>query len=247
MKLSKTKESIYASLSTAKMRRKHGLFIVEGAKSVYDTIDTFEAEALIVGKNTQINDISFTDKIFEADDSQLQHISRQQSLPDMIAIYKLPQREEQIPELKTGHLYVVLDGIQDPGNMGTIIRTSHWFGVNTIFASIDTVDLYNPKVIQSTMGSLGRVRVIYCDIKALLERNNHIPVYGTLLDGKNIYQAKLMDTGFIIFGNEGNGISEPIRKLVNKPLLIPPYNHNHSESLNVGVAAGITLAMFRKE
>ena len=136
--------------------------------------------------------------------------------------------------------------IQDPGNLGTIMRTAHWFGIDRIYASRDTVDIFNPKTVQSTMGSLGRVEIVYCDLGELMDKNPDMPVYGTLLDGKNIYKATLGEHGFIIMGNEGKGISESLRKRITSPLLIPPYDYsNHSESLNVAIATAVTLSQFR--
>ena len=140
----------------------------------------------------------------------------------------------------------LLDGVQDPGNLGTIIRTADWFGIDTIFASSTTVDVFNPKTVQSTMGSLSRVNVFYTDLTALLASHRDMPSYGTFLNGKDTYKYKTENRGFLIMGNEGNGISDEVRKLVAHPLFIPPYNPDaHGESLNVAIATAIALSNFR--
>ncbi|MDE7108516.1 MAG: RNA methyltransferase, partial [Muribaculaceae bacterium] len=162
----------------------------------------------------------------------------------VMAIFKMPGNE--MPEIKQDKLYLLLDGVQDPGNLGTIIRTYDWFGVDTIFASDSTVDVFNPKTVQSTMGSLKRVEVHYTDLGRLIERYPDMPVYGTVLDGRNIYKMKLNDFGFIVMGNEGNGITDSIKNKIKIPLLIPPYDKDsHAESLNVAIATAVVLSTFR--
>ena len=141
----------------------------------------------------------------------------------------------------------MLDGVQDPGNMGTIIRIADWFGIHNIICSNASADAYNPKVVQSTMGSLSRVNVVYADLEPLLAPLcGKVPIYGTLLDGSNIYDQPLSASGIIIMGNEGKGISPAIRKYINAPLLIPSYNKDSAESLNVAIATAITCAEFRR-
>lgn len=144
-------------------------------------------------------------------------------------------------------LSIALDGIQDPGNLGTIIRIADWFGITTIYCSEDTADCYNPKVVQATMGSLAHIDIVYTDLEALLRQYDG-PIYGTLLDGQNIYQQELSSEGIIVMGNEGNGISPAIRQLVTHKLLIPNYNPSSetAESLNVAIATAITCAEFRR-
>ncbi len=249
MELSKSKQSIYSQLSKRKMRERYGLFLVEGYKSVGDTIGLFEIEAVIAVTGTMIPDNwKCAGKIFEVTPATIKKISSLSTPPEVVAIFHIPDNNSQhnIPGPDQNKLYLLLDGIQDPGNMGTIVRTAHWFGIDRIYASKDTVDIYNPKTIQSTMGSLGKVEVIYCDLAALISSCPEFPVYGTLLEGENIYKATLKEHGFIIMGNEGNGISERLRLLVSSPLLIPPYhNENHPESLNVAIATAVTLSQFR--
>lgn len=250
MNISKSKASQYASLNSKKMRLRHGLFLVEGEKCVRDTIGAFPLESLIatpgwLERNSEIaSDTS--GKVLTADQSVINRISSLSSPSEVIAVFHLPNDECEDAIIPKEGLTLLLDGIQDPGNLGTIIRTADWFGFDTIFASKDTVDLYNPKTIQSTMGSLRRVKVIYADLPSLLSQSDVKNIYGTLLDGKDMFTTPLEKDGVIIMGNEGKGLSDEIRRLVNCPLLIPPYRRdNHCESLNVAVATAITLSRFR--
>jgi TrmH family RNA methyltransferase len=146
-------------------------------------------------------------------------------------------------------LCLALDEVQDPGNLGTIIRIADWVGIENIFCSQGTVDVYSPKVVQATMGALSRVHMHYVSLSELIGRlDDSVPVYGTLLDGTNIYMQTLSPTGLIVMGNEGNGITAEVRKLINRKLYIPNYpeGRDTSESLNVAVATAITCAEFRR-
>ena len=146
-------------------------------------------------------------------------------------------------------LYLALDGVQDPGNLGTIIRIADWFGITDIFCSNETADIYNPKVVQATMGSIARVKLHYTDLKKLIgSLPPDYPIYGTLLDGTDIYKENLSAKGIIVMGNEGNGISPEIRKVINRKLLIPnyPIGRETAESLNVAIATAVTCAEFRR-
>lgn len=163
--------------------------------------------------------------------------------PDYLGVFQIP--EERMPQITPGGLYVMLDGVRDPGNLGTILRTCHWFGIKAILASRDCADLYNPKCVQACMGSLGHLPVGYVNLEEVIDSNPGMPVYGLLLEGKDIYRAPLRREGFIVMGNEGKGISEAIRRKVTHPLTIPPYSQDHGESLNVGAATAATLAIFR--
>ncbi|MDE5806533.1 MAG: RNA methyltransferase [Muribaculaceae bacterium] len=251
--LSKTKLSIYSSLGSRKHRSRHGLFIVEGEKSVSETLPYYDLEALVVRcdfepKMFRISDVP-EERLFSTNAAGMDKLSSLSTSSPVAAVYKLPKdkdKENEFADLPDA-LYLMLDGIQDPGNFGTIVRTAHWFGIRKIFASKDTVDIYNPKTIQSTMGSFAKVEVVYCNLEDVIESNKNLPVYGLLLDGEDINRAKLGSSGFIVMGNEGKGISEKLRELVTYRLLIPPYDpSDHSESLNVAIATGITLAAFRR-
>ena len=250
MTISKTKASLYSSLQSKKMRTKHGLFLVEGEKCVLDTLGAFELENLVatpgwIDRNRDNQDI-VNDNIVTADSAVMKKISSLSNAPEVIAVFRIPDEDNSEIVLHPDELYLMLDGVQDPGNFGTIIRTADWFGFDTVYASRDTVDLYNPKTIQSTMGSLRRVKVKYVDICSIIERSGIRNVYGTMLNGENMFETPLGRDGVIIMGNEGKGLSDEVKALVSHPLLIPPYgNGGHGESLNVAVATAITLSRFR--
>ena len=252
MELSKTKTSLYSSLSSKKMRQKHRLFLAEGEKCALDTLGAFPLECLVAskewldGNRRLVSD--YSDCVAVASADAIKKITTLVSPPEVIAVFRLPEENDKGVEIKEGKLYLMLDGVQDPGNLGTIIRTADWFGIDTIIASRDTSDVFNPKVVQSTMGSLKRVRMVYADLDEVLGQNPGVPVYGLLLDGESIYRSEYnREGGFIVMGNEGNGITPAIRKLITHKLLIPPYDKDrHPESLNVAVATAITLSWFRK-
>ena len=189
---------------------------------------------------------------------ELEQMSALRAPQGVIAVFRQPEVEEvSLAALAKQELVLALDGVQDPGNLGTIIRTADWFGVRHIFCSRETADCWNPKVVQATMGALARVHVHYIDLYAHISPlTSHIshftsPIYGTLLDGRNLYEAGAVPEkrhGVILMGNEGNGISQELRRLVTHPLLIPPYplGAETSESLNVSIATAVILAEFRR-
>ncbi len=197
---------------------------------------------------------------FNVTDDELRRISFLQHPQQVLAVFHIPEQPSPITHQPSaiihhpsaiGHqpssLALALDGVQDPGNVGTIIRIADWFGITDIYCSPDTADVYNPKVVQATMGSLAHVHIIYCDLVALL-RESTVPVYGTLLDGQDIYTQDLSQEGIIVMGNEGNGISPEVRQLISHKLLIPNFNPNTetAESLNVAIATAITCSEFRR-
>ncbi|MDE5881103.1 MAG: RNA methyltransferase [Muribaculaceae bacterium] len=251
MEISKTKVSILSSLSSKKMRQKYGLFLAEGTKCVFDMLGAFELVSIVatdrwLKKHIIPKDIEDS-QILTAGEETMKKISSLSTPSEVIAVFKLPTDVDDGIEIFDDRLYLMLDGIQDPGNFGTIIRTADWFGFDMVICSKDTVDVYNPKVVQATMGSLKRVRVVYTDLPNLIKECRITPVYGTMLEGKNIFEKKLLAKGVIIMGNEGKGLSEEIRGLVTDPLLIPPTRKDtHAESLNVAIATAITIAQFRK-
>jgi TrmH family RNA methyltransferase len=179
-------------------------------------------------------------------DDELTRLSFQQHPQQVLALFPIPEPADLSP--LTSHLSLLLDGVQDPGNLGTIIRIADWFGISNIICSEDTVDAYNPKVVQATMGSIARVNIIYTNLLELLDgMPANFPVYGTLLDGENIYTQELTPHGLIIMGNEGNGISDAVRQRVNRRLLIPDFhNGDTADSLNVAIATAITCSEFRR-
>lgn len=237
------------SLSRRKIREEEGCFVAEGTKCVRDTWDYFNCRMIVATKAwyDENGHSGHLDKIVFANSQQMQRISQMSNATDVIAVYDIPKREISDNSIRTG-LNVVLDNIQDPGNLGTIIRLCDWFGVHNIFCSPNTVDVYNHKVIQATMGAISRVTVKYCELGELLTKYGDMPIYGTSLDGKNIYKTDLSATGFVVFGNEGRGMSQAVSELSKVKLRIPSYpaNVQTSESLNVGIAAAITIGEFRR-
>lgn len=240
------------SLETIKGRRQTSLFMAEGTKCVLELLTAFELKYLIATRqwlddNNNIN--VNNDKIIEAGRRDIKKISQLITPRDVIAIFKIPS-VSKIPDDLRSDLVLALDRVQDPGNLGTIIRIADWFGVHNIIASFDSVDCFNPKVVQATMGAIGRVKVHYVDSlsETLKSLSAFMPIYGTFLDGENIYKSSLSSNGVIVMGNEGAGISEEVGRVITSRLLIPPYPHDSEtvESLNVSMATAITVAEFRR-
>lgn len=229
--ISKNKIKLIHSLETKKGREKAGLFVAEGPKVVNDLLHAgFTAE-----------------NIFE-DIEDIKKISFLQHPQSMLGVFKLP-RNEHYTEFSITQLVLALDGVQDPGNLGTIIRVADWFGIKDIFCSLDTADCWNPKVVQATMGSIARVQLHYVDLNKMVESlPADYPIYATLLDGENIYKQELSHHGMIVMGNEGKGISPILRTKINRKLYIPNYSSNEdtAESLNVAIATSIVCAEFRR-
>ena len=183
-------------------------------------------------------------------EDEIRKVSFLQHPQDVLALFELPEIEELPVEQLRDHLTLALDDVQDPGNLGTIIRLADWFGIEHILCNQGTADAYSPKVVQATMGSIARVKLHYTNLAEYLEQlQDAVPVYGTFLDGNNLYAEKLSPSGIIIMGNEGNGISEQVERYVTKRLLIPSYPAERptAESLNVAIATAITCAEFRRK
>lgn len=245
--LSRSKIKEIKSLSMKKYRDETGLFIAQGDKCVADTIKSFGQAYLVCtgawydAHSDLVKD--FSGDIYIANHRDLDTISTLKSAPDVIAVLKIPSESDEIPALDPKKFYLLLDEIQDPGNLGTIIRTCDWFGVYDIFASQDTVDVFSPKVVQSTMGSLSRVKVKYLDLEKLIDNNSSINVFGTLLAGLPISDMASPEGGMILMGNEGKGISNHLKTKIDVPLTIPPVNTEaHPDSLNVAIATAIVLS-----
>lgn len=221
------------SLSDKKNRDSLGLFVVEGEKMVQEALMS-NFEVVRVWRKEDIGEAAMA------------RISQLSTPSPVLAVVSKP--EPRGLRLEKG-LYLALDCVRDPGNMGTIIRLADWFGIRTVFAAPDSVDIFNPKVIQATMGAIFRVNVVYADIPDLCRRfkDAGMPVYGTFLDGTDIYREELGKEGLIIMGNESNGISQATAAEVNRRLLIPSFAEGPTaESLNVAVATAITLSEFRR-
>lgn len=236
--ISKNQIKAVHALELKKNRRLQRLFVAEGPKVVGDLLAAgYQPEVLYSTAERQ--------HAQQVTEDELQRISFLQHPQEVVGVFHMP--DEQPWVMDSNELALALDGIQDPGNLGTIIRIADWFGINTIYCSTDTADVYNPKVVQATMGSLAHVSVRYGDLAKLLQTVS-CPIYGTLLDGENIYEKTLTRNGIIVMGNEGNGISEPIRALITQRLLIPNFNTDTctAESLNVAIATAITCSEFKR-
>lgn len=249
MELTNSTIKFIASLGLKKNREANGCFVAEGTKCVRDTWDHFNCRMIVATRNwyEQFGHSGHLDKIAFASRQQMQRMSQFSTAAEVIAVYDIPHLTISSDEVQNS-LNIVLDNVQDPGNLGTIIRLADWFGIKNIFCTPDTVDVYNHKVVQATMGAISHVKVHYCDIGELIAQYPDIPVYGTFLDGDNIYRQQVENRGFVIFGNEGKGISPQLAGLVSRRLLIPAFaaSGEAPESLNVGVAAAITISEFRR-
>lgn len=241
------------SLKSNKFRKTYNEFIVEGVKLVDEILNSnFKISSLFATENwitENENNLPENIEITEINEKELKNISGLTTANEVLAIVKIPENSINTDTIFTD-LVLVLDKIRDPGNLGTIIRTADWFGIKNIICSNDTVDLYNPKVIQATMGSVTRVNVHYTDLAEFLkEAPENFPVYGTFLEGENFYTSKLPTNAIIVIGNESNGISKEIAGLINRKIFIPPFSSKQkqtAESLNASIAAALVCSEFRR-
>jgi len=246
--LSKNKIKFIRSLEKKKFRNESVCFLAEGNKLVTDILPFFECECLIAKASwlaTQ-GDISAKELII-AEENDIEKASLLKTPQDVLAVFRQPQYKLDNEALKNG-LSLVLDGVQDPGNLGTIVRLADWFGINRLICSPDTADVYNPKTVQASMGAIARVQVFYVSLPDWLDEMKDIAVYGAFLEGKNIYTETLSSSGLIVMGNEGNGISPFVEKRITQKLYIPNYppQAESTESLNVAVATAIVCSEFRR-
>ena len=236
------------SLEMKKNRKREGLFVAEGPKVVGDLLSRFRLHSVFATDEWTGSDRIGADvRLERVDDDTLRRLSFLQHPQQVVAVMEM-NKEEKV-EVDADRLTIMLDGVQDPGNLGTIIRIADWFGIDSIICSPDTADAYNPKVVQATMGSIARVRVVYTSLPRLVDRlpKDH-PVFGTMLDGENIYTKDLPQHGIIVMGNEGNGISAEMRSRISQKLLIPTFatTADKADSLNVAVATAIVCSEFRR-
>ena len=250
-KITKAQVKLIRSLQQKKFRDELGLFVAEGEKCVDELRKGFELVYLV--RNEGAKDLRSEGEVLLASAKEIEQMSGLRTPQGVIGVFKKRSASRYsvsetvgTPSGEAG-LTLALDGIQDPGNLGTIIRTCDWFGVHDIVCSTNTADCYNPKVVQATMGALARVRIHYVNLPAWLNEQN-VPIYGTLLEGKNMYEVLSAQRSIIIMGNEGNGISSEVRGLITHPIRIPsfPADAETSESLNVSIATAIVLAEFRR-
>jgi TrmH family RNA methyltransferase len=248
MSISKNQLKYIRSLGEKKFRNEHDAFVAEGAKLVFDLLATCRCRLIAALPSVLSSHPGLkADEIVAADESELKKATFLKTAPQIIGVFYRPRQD--INEINPNdNLCLVLDGIQDPGNMGAIVRVADWFGIEHIVCSHDTADIFNPKTIQATMGAIARVKVAYTGLDGFLRRQAHLPVYGTFLEGDDLFTTTLSENGLIVMGSEGKGISGETERLINKRLFIPnfPEGRATSESLNVAAAAAITCAEFRR-
>lgn len=251
--ISKNQIKFIHALEQKKYRKQENSFVAEGPKLVGDILPFFRCRLIAATEEwqnkhiTRINELNHECTICTVNQDELKKISFQKTPQDVVAVFEC--RRRNLPEtLNEEKLYLALDDVQDPGNLGTIIRLADWFGIEEIFCSTGSADVYNPKTIQATMGAIARVHVHYLDLTEFLQKQKHLPLYGTALDGENLYLKELTKGGIIVMGNEGKGISAPVSSLLSQKLYIPnfPASRTTSESLNVAIATAIVCAEFRR-
>lgn len=239
--ISRNEIKLIRSLDRKKFRDEVGLFVVEGEKSVEEALQS-GFEVIKVFRISEIGEEAMSRITLLNSPSPALALVRKPAVPDTSHIEEL---------IASRPLSLALDSLRDPGNLGTIIRLADWFGIGTIFASQDTVDCFNPKVVQASMGSIFRTKIIYCDLLQIASefRAAGMPVFGTFLDGKSIYEENLTSGGLIVMGSESNGISPAMEKVVTHRLSIPSFSHsstNAPDSLNVAIATAIICSEFRR-
>jgi TrmH family RNA methyltransferase len=252
MMLTKNRVKQIIALQKKKVREEERLFVVEGDKIVKEFLSSGFRVQTLVAKPEFINNLKDTQKtkpeeIFAVSFDELRKMSSLSTPHNALALIRMPEERAVKPEKNSG-LFAALDCIQDPGNLGTIIRSASWFGIDNVICSNDCADIYNPKVIQATMGAILSVRVYYTDLKLFLNNANKegLEIYGTVLEGRNIYSEKLENEGVILLGNESRGISDDLKELITVRLTIPKLGKSVEgiESLNAAMAASIVFSEF---
>lgn len=242
--LSKNHIKLINSLKQKKFRMQHRLFISEGIKNIDELIHSdFILKTLYTTKalNSYANTIP-SEKLISITENELKKISYLKTPNTALALFTIPELQ---PVNDTG-LILALDSINDPGNLGTIIRLCDWFGIKSIVCSKETVDCFNPKVVQASMGSIARVHISYVDLEDFLKTSQK-PVFGAFMEGENVYKMDLPKEGILVLGNEANGISKTVEALITQKISIPQFGNNQdTESLNVATATAILLSEFRR-
>lgn len=248
-KLSHNIKKLVKSLDAAKHRKTNNLFKAEGTKCVLDTVNSFSVRFIVATLNWMDENkekLPTGVMIYEAKHGEMEQMTAMSTAPEVIAVYEIPQVQD--PDIEADELIIALDAIQDPGNLGTIVRLADWFGVKKILCGEGTADIFSPKSVMATMGAISRVKLYYCNlVEKLSGLSSAVPIYGTVLDGENVFSSVLTKGGIIVMGNEGRGVSLPVRKLFTHYLTIPSYPKGveTSESLNVAMATGIVVSQFR--
>ena len=250
MALSKNRIKYIHSLEQKKNRKADKVFLAEGPKLVGDLLGHFPCQFLLatsewLSRNRPLSTVTDVTEVSEEERSRASLLKPPQQV---LAVFRQPDEETDISVISHS-LCLALDDVQDPGNLGTIVRLADWFGIEHIFCSPNTVDIYNPKTVQATMGGIARVRLHYTPLPEFIRSLKDIPVYGTFLDGENMYGQPLSKNGLIVMGNEGNGIGKEVEALINRKLYIPNYpaSRETSESLNVAIATAVVCAEFRRQ
>ena len=243
--MTKAEIQLVRSLADKRGRVEHGLFLAEGEK----LIGELRASHLRVRRIYALEGIFAGEEVEVVTPRDMERLSQLKTPSNSLALVEIPHYRLKTADLR-GQLTLALDEVQNPGNVGTIIRLADWFGIRDILCSEGTADCFNPKVVQATMGAILRVRVHYTPLAPLLAEAaaGGIPVYGTFLEGENIYTEELSPTGIVVMGNEGRGVTEAVARSVTRKLFIPPWpaGRRGSESLNVAMATGIVCAEFRR-
>ena len=237
--LSKSQIKLITSLKQKKYRQQHGFFVVEGVKTIKELLQShLQLHALYT---IETFNIDAKDEILITE-NDLKRISFLTTPNKALAVFKIPEAKA----INNNGLIVALDAVRDPGNLGTIIRLCDWFGVTDLVCSKETVDCFNPKVIQATMGSITRVNISYIDLEVFLKESK-VSVFGAFMDGKNVYKEQLPETGVLVMGNEANGVSKEVEAIISEKISIPRFGDTQvTESLNVATATAILLSEFRR-
>ncbi|MBQ0046359.1 MAG: RNA methyltransferase [Prevotellaceae bacterium] len=249
--ISKNRIKYIHSLEMKKHRKADGVFVAEGHKLVGDLLGKFQCNYIAATEDWIESHRSLlgSAEIDIVTPDELRRASFQETPQQVLAIFKQPVYSVNPVEVASSELVLALDDVQNPGNLGTIVRLADWFGINHIFCSLGCADIYNPKTVQATMGGIAHVQLHYVDLPSMLSSlPKETPVYGTFLDGDNFYKKELTQTGVIVMGNEGKGVSDAVSKLVTQRLYIPNYPEGTetSESLNVAIATAIICSEFRR-
>lgn len=255
--LSKNRIKQIHGLELKKNRRAEGLFVAEGPKLVEELLPVWPCSYLAATPLWCNRHTAYLERlrasgtgVDEVTDEELRRASLLKAPQEVLALFAIPVYRNDSGACAANALCLALDGVQDPGNLGTIVRLADWFGIEDVFCSPDTADVYNPKAVQATMGALARVRLHYTPLPPLLHSLTAAgcPVYGTFLDGENLYGQPLEQRGIIVMGNEGKGVSPEVEQLVTRKLYVPNYpaGRSTSESLNVAIATAVVCAEFRR-
>jgi RNA methyltransferase, TrmH family len=247
--LSKNSIKYINSLKVKKYRNEEHLFIAEGERLIEELLNsTLQLKTIYYTSEWTLRNKNLNFEVVEITYDEMRKISGLDSSSPVLALVKIPDNE-LTQNLVSDKLILALDDIQDPGNMGTIIRLADWFGIDYIICSKGTVEVFSPKVVQASMGAISRVKVVYCELPMVLkEYSKTLPIYGTFMEGNNIYNENLASKGIVVMGNEGNGISDEVARLVSNKIHIPSFANNRGniESLNVAMATAIVCSEFKR-